>query len=273
MRISVLVDDLESPSYCVEHGLSLFIETGAHRILFDTGSTAMFGDNARKLGIDLSTVDIAAISHGHNDHGGGIPAFLEINSTAPIYMSEHAFEPHFTKRKTGAIQFNGLTPDLLDSGRIVLTGAECRIDDELLLFSDVTGNKLRSGSNDKLLVTDGKTYQHDPFLHEQNMLIQEGTKNVLIAGCAHRGIVNIMDRAMELAGGPMDLVIGGFHLSNPRDGGCEPRETIDAIADYMLSFPTMYYTCHCTGTEAYGILKEKMGGKLEYALTGKTFEV
>ena len=95
MKISVLVDDLKSSGFEVEHGLSLYVETDRHRVLFDTGSSGMFIDNAKKMGIDVSKVDIAAISHGHNDHGGGIPAFLEINHDAPIYMSEHAFEPHF----------------------------------------------------------------------------------------------------------------------------------------------------------------------------------
>ncbi len=272
MKIHVLVDDLESPSFEVEHGLSLFVETGTQNVLFDMGTTAMFIGNAERLGLDISAVDVAAVSHGHDDHGGGIPAFLETNDKAPIYLNEHAFEPHFTKRKSGQILFNGLMSDLLDSDRIELVGDTLRIDDELFLFSDVTGERLCSSSNRKLLVTDGKTYQHDPFLHEQNMIIETPDARVLIAGCAHHGIVNIMDRAMEHAGGPMDFVIGGFHLSNPRDGGCEPREKIEAIADYLLSFPTTYATCHCTGTEAFGMLKEKMGDRLEYALTGKTFE-
>ena len=78
-----------------EHGLSLLIETGEHRILFDAGQTGAFADNAARLGLDLSTVDLAVLSHGHYDHGGGLARFLEINCHAPVYVNPHVFEPHY----------------------------------------------------------------------------------------------------------------------------------------------------------------------------------
>ena len=77
--------------------------------------------------------------------------------------------------------------------------------------------------------------RHDSFLHEQNLLITEGGKRILVTGCAHRGIANILERAVEMAGGPMDAVVGGFHLSNIAAGSCEPEETIDGIAAYLLA--------------------------------------
>ena len=78
-----------------EHGLSLYIETGAHKILFDAGQTGAFADNAEKLGVDLGKAEFAVLSHGHNDHGGGLGRFLEINETAKIYVNQYAFEPHY----------------------------------------------------------------------------------------------------------------------------------------------------------------------------------
>ena len=67
-----------------EHGLSLFIETEEHKILFDMGQSDAFIKNALSLGIDIAKVDIAVISHGHYDHGGGLRYFLELNRSAPI---------------------------------------------------------------------------------------------------------------------------------------------------------------------------------------------
>ena len=94
MKIYCLV---ENTKFCdhfeCEHGLSFLIDTGYHKILFDMGQSDAYIRNAEKLGLDLSEVDIAIISHGHYDHGGGLKAFLEINKTAPVYVSKYAFEP------------------------------------------------------------------------------------------------------------------------------------------------------------------------------------
>ena len=69
-----------------EHGLSVYIETADHHILFDTGAGCIFKSNAEKLGVDLSKVDLLVISHGHYDHGGGLRTFLEVNSHAKIFL-------------------------------------------------------------------------------------------------------------------------------------------------------------------------------------------
>ena len=94
MRITVLLENTpSSDSVTAEHGLRLFIETENAKILFDMGQTDAFANNARVLGIDLSSADLAVLSHGHYDHGGGLTKFLELNRTAPVYLSPHAFEP------------------------------------------------------------------------------------------------------------------------------------------------------------------------------------
>jgi 7,8-dihydropterin-6-yl-methyl-4-(beta-D-ribofuranosyl)aminobenzene 5'-phosphate synthase len=83
MKISVLCENTtKKENILSEHGLSLFIETEKHKILFDMGQSDAFLKNAKTLGIDLSTVDIAILSHGHYDHGGGLRAFLEYNEKA-----------------------------------------------------------------------------------------------------------------------------------------------------------------------------------------------
>ena len=97
MKIYTLMENtVKDEAFCCEHGLSLYVETPRHKLLFDTGGSAAFADNAAKLGVDLSQVDICVISHGHNDHGGGLAKFLELNSTAPIYISRYGFGRHFS---------------------------------------------------------------------------------------------------------------------------------------------------------------------------------
>ena len=78
-----------------EHGLSLYIETSEHRLLFDTGASDLFIRNARLLHIDLQKVDYLILSHGHSDHTGGLRHFLELNKQATVVCKREAFSPKF----------------------------------------------------------------------------------------------------------------------------------------------------------------------------------
>ena len=271
MLIKVLVENRSSsPDLACEHGLSLYIETQKHKILFDMGSSTAFLENAKKMDVDLSLVDIAILSHGHSDHGGGLPVFLDFNKRAMVYIHENAGEGHYALRSNDKIAEIGISPQIMDSEKVVRTKGDWQVDDGILLFSTVDKKQLCSEANKVLLIKHDEEYIKDPFTHEQNLLLTEGGKRILVTGCAHRGIVNIMERAMELAGGPLDVVIGGFHLSIPSTGKCESDELIAAVAGYMNSYETKYYTFHCTGIEAYKKLKLAMGEKISYLETGNS---
>ena len=95
MKITTLIENTSARGLPTEHGLSLFVETAEHKFLFDMGQTDLFARNAETLGIALSKVDFAVLSHGHYDHGGGLNTFLALNDHAPVYMSRYAFEPHY----------------------------------------------------------------------------------------------------------------------------------------------------------------------------------
>ena len=104
LKITTLIENQpdEAGALAFEHGLSLYIEFAGKRLLFDTGQTGAFVDNARKLGVDLTTLDAVVLSHGHYDHSGGILAFSRINPQASIYMMVSAGEkPYITVKKAG----------------------------------------------------------------------------------------------------------------------------------------------------------------------------
>ena len=99
MKVHVLLENSTSrDDLAAEHGLSLLIEMADMTILFDTGATSAFAANATRMGKELRDVDIAVLSHGHYDHGGGLATFLNINHHAKVYISPHAFTPHFNAR-------------------------------------------------------------------------------------------------------------------------------------------------------------------------------
>ena len=164
-----------------EHGLSLYLETGSHRILFDMGQSGAFAENARKLGIDLSRVDFALLSHGHSDHGGGMEVFLQHNRTAPVYLSRHAFEPHFN----AAGKDIGLREPASRDRLIFPQGTT-------VLAPGITLHTVPFPPADTAGMTtcDG---QPEDFRHEQYLLVEDAGKRILISGCSHKGILNIAE--------------------------------------------------------------------------------
>ena len=258
MKITAITENTShNETIGCEHGLSLYIETENYKLLFDTGQSDLFERNAEKLGIDLSEVDIAVLSHGHYDHGGGLKRFLSLNSKAPVYLSRFAFEPHYN----GTEKYIGLDTSLRHSDRLIFTDEKYTIDEGLTLFScNERERKYSFDSSGLNVMSDGKLIPDD-FRHEQYLLIEENGKRVLFSSCSHNGIINIVSRFKP------DVFIGGFHFTKLTAG-----ETLRVYAETLDSFDTMYYTCHCTGVEQYDFMKKYMS-KVEYFSEGQTIEI
>ena len=100
MKIAVLLENTACPEGIkAAHGLSLYLETPGHKLLFDMGPNAAFAGNAQTLGVDLERVDIAFLSHGHYDHAGGLDLFCRRNSAAGIYVQAAALAPCWSAGK------------------------------------------------------------------------------------------------------------------------------------------------------------------------------
>ena len=257
MRITSLLENTTNRTDMkTEHGLSLYIETETHKILFDMGQTAFFADNAEALGIDLSAVDIAILSHGHYDHGGGLRKFLELNRHAPVYIHRDAFCPHYN----GAEKYIGLDPSLAEEPRFVFTEDRAEIGEGLTVFSCNGWKRRYAIESAGLTEKAGECFIPEDFRHEQYLLICEKGKRVLISGCSHKGILDITEWFSP------DILVGGFHFSKkPLDG------TLTEAAKRLAVYPTEYYTCHCTGEAQFSYMKEYMRN-LRYLSCGESIE-
>ena len=295
MKIKVLVENTcSADNFKCEHALSFWIESGGKIILFDMGETSMFASNAEKMGLDLSLVDMAVISHGHDDHGGGLGLFLEKNQKAKIYVHSKAFGNYYSLRTGEEPEFIGLVKELKENPRVVLCHDEARstnggsqstaswidLEEGGRLFSGITPVHPYPESNKKLYADSVP----DLFYHEQNLVLEEDDKTFLIAGCAHNGILNILNEFRLEYGKDPDYAIGGLHLykAGERSSGFLPKDPeiqkelaksaspyVKEVGKGLLEYNTKFYTCHCTGFPAYFALREMMGDKIKYLSTGQ----
>ena len=251
MKLVTLIENTSCrESLACEHGLSLYLETGEHTILFDMGQSGAFSENAETLGIDLACVDFAVLSHGHYDHGGGMARFREINPSAPIYVNLHAFEPHFN----AAGKAIGLDPSL-PKDRIRF------VDSSLSLAPGITLETVPFPPSDTAgMTTAGE--QPEDFRHEQYLLVEEAGKRILISGCSHKGIVPLAEYFRP------DILIGGFHFMKISD-----EALLRAAAKRLLALNCVCYTGHCTGGPQYDYLKAIMGDALHPISTGTILDL
>lgn len=275
IRVTVLLENTAArQDLCAAHGLSLYIETPRHKILFDAGPNDDFIANARALGVDLEAVDMAILSHGHYDHSGGLRSFCLLNDHAPIYVHPAAFGAYYSLDPGAPPRYIGLPLGLEEfRDRFCFSGEETVIDRELTLFSDPPHVFDTGAASATLVEKVGPDFKPDDFRHEQSLLVRAGGKSLLVAGCAHRGIVNILAGARQYLGGEPDAVFGGFHLFELPPDAPESDALIDATANALLPGETVYYTGHCTGSYAYNRLAAILGERLRPMTGGAAAEI
>ena len=277
MQILNLIEDTQGRSDLVNaHGLSFYIETKMHKIILDLGPSEKTICNAKTLGVDLSEVDIVILSHGHYDHSGGIIPFTKINDKAIIYMQDNVTKEYYADDGQNAIaryRYIGIDKDISNLSQVRFVNGDFKIDDELELF--VIKNKKHEipFTNRRLLVKEGDTFKQDDFNHEHFLVVHQNGKSYLMSGCAHNGMLNIIEEYIDRYGTAPDVVVSGFHLAKKKEYSETEVEEIRALAEELKKYPTRFVTCHCTGMKAFELMKEIMGDKLEYVHTGEEIKM
>lgn len=265
--VTLLENESNQKNLKTAHGLSLYIETYKHNILFDVGPNNYFIKNASQLGVDLTNVDIVVISHGHYDHGSGLQKFLRINKKAKIYISMYAFDDHVKQKGNGFENIGIKEPK--DKNRFVFIEDDTIIDDEITIYANVPFVEPVI-KDDKLKFYYNGRFINENFAHEIYLVIQEEDKTCLFSGCSHKGIENIVGTLEHKHNLHFTHVIGGYHFSH-----YDPFDFMQT--DYLTKLGTKFnqrsqstfYSCHCTGKEAFEQLKMIMRDKIYHIKTGE----
>ena len=272
MKIINLVENELGSSGCeAAHGLSFYVETENHKLLFDSSPSEVVIRNAQKLGINLTAVDTVILSHGHYDHSGGILPFVELNSKAKIYMQHNAGGEYYAfDGEEQGFRYIGIDKKILSLPQVQLLKGDTKIDDELQVFTVDQRAYPFPSTNKRLRELCNGQYIQDEFHHEQNLLLTTGGKKILFCGCAHNGILNVME-TLERKFGPTslpDLVIGGFHLMKRTEFSEADTAEVTEIANRLRAYKAHFATCHCTGLPVFNQMKEIMGDQLSYVHSG-----
>lgn len=275
IKVHILTDDrVRKKGYITEHGLSLWIEKDGTKILFDSGQTSVYCNNAVKQGIRLEEADYIVISHGHYDHCGGLLHFPENSRTKGIFVHQDAFRKKFATPNEDEPFFEvGLPFELSEhpwlSDRIVPTKKPMYIGNGLLVSGEIPRtNSFEEVASDLYLEEEGKLVP-DGMRDEQMLLIEDNGELALILGCSHPGIINSINYAKELfPDKKIKLLIAGMHLEDISH--TRLQLTIEELiaADIRLLVPM-----HCTGLDAICAMKHSLGDRCRTLCTGDVIRI
>ena len=199
-------------------GFSALVEYRGQTLLFDTGGDGrILLENMQTLGIDPARIQSIVLSHAHGDHTGGLIALLDDDRKPAVYLLP-SFADAYKQQVRQLTQVSEVTP-----GQVIA--------DDTSTTGEIGGN-----------------------IPEQALLIRTEKGLVIVTGCAHPGIVQIVERAIELTGDPVDLALGGFHLGSKDKG-----EISAIITDFRRMGVQKVAPCHCSGERAIAMFAAEYG--------------
>jgi len=259
MKATILIDNIGSGELQGEWGLSLHIQYNGKTFLLDTGASDRFLENAGRLGIEISEVDYAILSHAHYDHTNGLDAFLSVNSKAPVFLSPLAEENCYAG--LGFLsKYIGMPKGVvgMHAERIRRPEGVTEVCDGVYLVPHSTAGLGKIGRRNHLLVRRGYRYLPDDFSHEQTLVFRTEKGLVLLNSCSHAGADVITEEVLNVFPGEhIAAYIGGLHLFRMSE------QEVNAVADKLAACNIdRIYTGHCTGQKAFEILRARFGNRI-----------
>lgn len=272
MKFQFLMENkTDSDGLVAEHGLSVYIEAHGRKILFDTGASELFVQNAEKMKVDLASVEELVISHGHYDHTGGVPAFCRINKIAPIYVHENAFYENFSLDENGERSMDSIPWTERERAgidpRIVRTSGVKWLSENIAISGTIPKIDGYEPTATFYRILEDGTVIEDSMDHEQMLVIREPEGLYVFSGCSHRGVIPAVRYAREIFGGEkIAVLVAGMHLYSADEN--MRKKVLDQIIAEDIG---MVMPVHCTGINAICDLKMALQDRCIVAVTGTKY--
>jgi 7,8-dihydropterin-6-yl-methyl-4-(beta-D-ribofuranosyl)aminobenzene 5'-phosphate synthase len=234
MKLTILTENTASARFKAEHGLSYLIEHDDIKLLFDTGHSEIFLHNAQSLGIDLSQVNTVVLSHGHWDHGDGLRYINE----KKLICHPDVFQKRYRKGGDEHIGLDLSEKELKNKFDILYTRLPYEISENIIFLGEVPRINNFEGQSTTFVLEDKKD---DFVIDDSGLVIKLDDEIIIISGCAHSGVCNMVEHAKSITGiNKIRAVIGGFHLKH---NNLQTQETIKYLKTQDIK---EMYPSHCT---------------------------
>ena len=268
-KMSFLVEDtVHCAGLVAEHGLAVLVEWEKDLVLFDTGQTDRLVSNAKKLAIDLSRVSNVALSHGHYDHTGGLPAFLRQAPEATVFAHPLIFNEKFARELVGTFRevgapFSRNEVETL-SARLCLKKSAQEIVPGVFLSGEIPRKSPFEEDQLDFFVVIGGDRERDAMLDDQALILDAPSGLVVLLGCAHAGVINTLHHVRQMfPKRPIAVLAGGMHLADA------PSErvlrTIEGVREFDIP---RIVAGHCTGWKPICSLSATFGERFSRLSVG-----
>ncbi|WP_321365584.1 MBL fold metallo-hydrolase [uncultured Desulfuromusa sp.] len=267
------VDKVSPYGLLGEHGFSCHLQTPAGNFLFDTGGGMTIMNNAKLMGVDFEKLQGILFSHGHFDHTGGLKQVLEITGKIPIYAHPDLFSAHYSKN-SGKMHNIGVPwpqSTLEELGAdFVFSSAPYEVSPNLLLSGEVPRvSKIETGDPNLLSLSGSGEEFSDPLNDDLSLFIRTEKGLVILLGCAHAGLLNIIDHAIQVTGQKkIHMVLGGTHLKFCSDE--QMTATLNRLEELDVD---LIGASHCTGLRGARMLAERFGERFFSASVGQEITI
>ena len=264
MRLKILVDNHTRDTLQAEWGLSLLIEYEGHLLLLDAGTTGIFADNAKELGILVDKIELAVLSHAHYDHADGLERFFQENRNAKCYIRRCCGEDCYDRKKD---KYIGIKQGLLNryADRFVRVEGDYELLPGVTLVPHKTKGLERLGEKIGMYRYRDGAWIADDFSHEQSLVFETGKGLLICNSCCHGGADQIIEEVKQtFPGKKVYALVGGLHLYRASD------EEVLALAEKLRETGIgKVYTGHCTGERAMELLKGELNRSISGGIAGE----